>query len=165
MEDPSGAVDGLDLAVGDLVGTDHLDARAAGDDGHHVDRALWPLISRLKPADRLVLVSDAIPIAGSDATSGRLGTLEVEVRDGRATLAGTDQLGGSVLALDGSVREVAAVGSGVAMAVRAASANPAALLGLDDRGSITPGLRADLVELGDDLEIRRVMREGAWRDT
>ncbi len=33
-------------------------------DGVHVHPALWPLIARLKPVDRLVLVSDAIPLAG-----------------------------------------------------------------------------------------------------
>ena len=33
-------------------------------DGLHVDRALWPLITRLKPADRLLLVSDAVALAG-----------------------------------------------------------------------------------------------------
>ena len=33
-------------------------------DGNHVHRSLWPLVARAKPADRLVLISDALPIAG-----------------------------------------------------------------------------------------------------
>ena len=33
-------------------------------DGFHVDPALWPIVARAKPADRLLLVSDALPIAG-----------------------------------------------------------------------------------------------------
>ena len=48
-------------------------------------------------------------------------------------------------------------------AVRAAAANPAALLGLDDRGRLAAGLRADLVELdAGSLAVRRVMRAGEW---
>ena len=40
---------------------------------------------------------------------------------------------------------------------------PARAIGLDDRtGALTPGLRADLVELDGDLRVRRVMRAGAW---
>jgi N-acetylglucosamine-6-phosphate deacetylase len=31
-----------------------------------------------------------------------------------------------------------------------------------DRGRLAPGQRADLVELDDDLRVRRVMRGGAW---
>ena len=44
---------------------------------------------------------------------------------------------------------------------RAASSNPADLLGLTDRGRLAPGLRADIVVLGaETLSVRRVLREG-----
>ena len=131
-------------------------------DGIHVHPAVWPLITRLKPADRLVLVSDALPIAGTGDGRGRIGGLEVEVAGGRATLAGTATLAGSVIALDESVRSVVASGVGLAAAVAAAARNPLALLGVTDRGRIAVGQRADLVELDPDLRVRRVMRAGAW---
>ncbi|OWY58730.1 hypothetical protein B7486_78405 [cyanobacterium TDX16] len=44
----------------------------------------------------------------------------------------------------------------LADAVAAASATPAALLGLDDRGRIAPGCLADLVALDRDLEVHEV---------
>jgi N-acetylglucosamine-6-phosphate deacetylase len=44
----------------------------------------------------------------------------------------------------------------------AASANPLALIGVTDRGRIAAGLRADLVELDDAFNVRRVMRAGRW---
>jgi N-acetylglucosamine-6-phosphate deacetylase len=48
-------------------------------------------------------------------------------------------------------------------AVRAATANPAELLGLADRGRLAAGLRADLVELdAASFGVRRVMRGGEW---
>jgi N-acetylglucosamine-6-phosphate deacetylase len=46
--------------------------------------------------------------------------------------------------------------------VRAATATPAGLLGLGRVGSLRPGCSADLVVLGDDLEVQRVMHRGAW---
>ena len=45
-------------------------------DGVHVDPALWPLITRLKPADRLLLVSDALALAGMGDGRGRIGGLD-----------------------------------------------------------------------------------------
>ena len=78
------------------------------------------------------------------------------------TLAGTDTLAGSVIALDTAVRNLVAAGLPLPDAVAAASANPLALLGVGDRGRIAVGQRADLVELDDDLRVRRVMRGGSW---
>lgn len=131
-------------------------------DGHHVDAALWPIIARAKPADRLLLVSDALPTAGTGDGRSMLGTLEIDVREGRATVAGTPTLAGSVIALDAAVRNVVATGIPLAAAVRAAAGNPAALLAADDRGTIEPGRRAHLVELDDDLQVRRVTRGQGW---
>jgi N-acetylglucosamine-6-phosphate deacetylase len=131
-------------------------------DGIHVDPGLWPLIRRLKPADRLVLVSDAIELAGMGDGRGHVGGLDVEVVGQRVTLAGTSTLAGSVLALDAAVRNVVASGVPLPAAVAAAGRNPLALLGITDRGRIAVGQRADLVELGSDLAVRRVMRAGTW---
>jgi N-acetylglucosamine-6-phosphate deacetylase len=131
-------------------------------DGIHVHPAIWPLITRLKPRERLLLVSDALAVAGTPQGRGRIGDLEIEVRDGRATLAGTDTLAGSVIALDSAVRNVTTVGIPLTDAVAAASRNPLGLLGVTDRGRLAEGQRADLVELDEDLTVRRVMRGGQW---
>ena len=131
-------------------------------DGIHVHPALWPLITRLKPPDRLLLVSDAIALAGMGDGRGRIGGLEVEVVGRRVTLAGTSTLAGSVIALDTAVRNVVASGVPLPAAVAAASRNPLALLGISDRGRIAVGQRADLVELDAELRVRRVMRAGTW---
>ena len=131
-------------------------------DGEHVHRSLWPIITRTKPSDRLLLVSDAISLAGMGDGRARVGGLEVEVVAQRVTLVGTTTLAGSVIALDTAVRNLA--GSGVALpaAVAAACRNPLAMLGVTDRGRIAVGQRADLVELDEELRVRRVMREGTW---
>jgi len=131
-------------------------------DGLHVDPALWPLIRRLKPPDRLLLVSDALPIAGTNASQGTIGGLKVEVRDGRVTLAGTSTLAGCVVGLDTGVRNLVLSGIPVPVATAAATRAPLALLGVDDRGRIAAGQRADLVELDSGFRVRRVMRGGGW---
>jgi N-acetylglucosamine-6-phosphate deacetylase len=133
-------------------------------DGQHVDPSLWPLIRRAKPPDRLLLVSDAVPLAGMGDGRATMGGLEVEVRGDRCTLVAGGALAGSVIALDSAVRNLAREGWPLPEAVAAASANPAALLGLGDRGRIAVGLRADLVELDDLLRVRRVTRGEDWID-
>ena len=131
-------------------------------DGFHVHPALWPIITRTKPADRLVLISDALPLAGMGDGRTRVGGLDVEVRGGRATLVGTDTLAGSTIALDAAVRNLVRNGLPLPRAVVAASANPAALLDAHDRGRIEVGRLAHLVELDDELRVRRVLRGEAW---
>jgi N-acetylglucosamine-6-phosphate deacetylase len=131
-------------------------------DGIHVHPDLWPIITRLKPADRLLLVSDALSVAGQGDVRGRIGGLEVGVSGDRVTLLGTDTLAGSVIALDRAVRNLATSGVPLPAAIAAASRNPLALLGVTDRGRLVEGQRADVVELGADLAVRRVMRAGRW---
>jgi N-acetylglucosamine-6-phosphate deacetylase len=131
-------------------------------DGVHVHRDLWPLITRLKPPDRLLLVSDAIALAGTGEGHGSIGGLGVEVAGRRVTLAGTDTLAGSVLSLDVAMREVVSSGVPLWDAVAAASRNPLSMLGITDRGRLAARQRADLVELDGDLAVRRVMRAGEW---
>lgn len=133
-------------------------------DGHHVHPALWSLIRRAKGADRLVLVSDAIALAGMGDGRSTLGGLEVEVADGRVTLAGTTTLAGSVIALDDAVRRLVGARVPVPEAIAAATVNPLALIGQTDRGHLDVGQRADLVELDDDLAVTGVWIGGRRLD-
>jgi N-acetylglucosamine-6-phosphate deacetylase len=131
-------------------------------DGNHVHPSLFPIIVRAKPADRLVLISDALFLAGLGDLEAEVGGLAVQVRDGRCTLVVGGSLAGAVVAVDTGLRNLVRSGLPLPQAVLAASTNPARLLQADDRGSIAAGLRADLVELSDDLAVRRVMKAGEW---
>ena len=104
----------------------------------------------------------AEPIAGTNASQGIIGGLKVEVRDGRVTLAGTSTLAGCVVGLDTGVRNLVLSGIPLPDAVGAATRAPLALLGVEDRGRIQVGQRADLLELDDRYRVRRVMRDGNW---
>lgn len=133
-------------------------------DGHHVHPALWPLVVAVKPPDRVILVSDGVAPAGTGDTTGRVGELEVEVVGGRCTLAGTDTLAGGVTGLDQAVRNLVAAGVPLPGAVATVTRNPLALIGVSDRGRLAPGQCADLVELDEDLWVRRVAVRGRWTD-
>ncbi len=90
----------------------------------------------------VALVTDAVKVTGAGSGAPRLA-------DG--TLAG------SVLTMDGALGNVVRHSAvPLAHAVQAASTTPARLLGLEDRGAIAPGRRADLVAL-------EPTGTGAWR--
>ncbi len=131
-------------------------------DGHHVHPSIWPIITRTKPAERLLLVSDAIAFAGTDVRRGRIGWTEVQIEGDRCFRPETGTLAGSVIALDTAVRNLVRSGAPLHLVSAAATRNPLALLGVTDRGRLAPGQRADVVELDDDLRVRRVMRDGEW---
>jgi N-acetylglucosamine-6-phosphate deacetylase len=129
-------------------------------DGVHLHPAVVRLIteSRARP----VFVTDAMAAAGAGEGDYKLGALDVRVADGQARLSdGT--IAGSVLTLSDAVRyAVLTAGVPLALAVRAASQNPADLLSLTDRGRIHPGLRADLVLLNADLTVQATIHQGTW---
>nr|WP_026360581.1 N-acetylglucosamine-6-phosphate deacetylase [Amycolatopsis nigrescens] len=113
---------------------------------------------------RTVLITDAMSATDAADGSYRLGRLEVDVRDGVATLADNGSLAGSTLTMDNAFRNlVHSARLDVMDAVHATSAKPAALLGLTGKtGALRAGLAADLVVLDADLCPSKVLRRGEW---
>jgi N-acetylglucosamine-6-phosphate deacetylase len=127
-------------------------------DGVHVLPAVWPVVWR-SAGDRLMLVSDGLAAAGLGDGELMLGSMSVEVREGRATLAdGT--LAGSTMLLDGALRNVLGAGLDLVAASRAVSGRAADLLGASRKGRIEAGADADLLLIDDDGTIRGVMIGG-----
>ncbi|NEE60517.1 amidohydrolase family protein, partial [Streptomyces sp. SID8455] len=83
----------------------------------------------------------------------QLGPLAVSVTDGVARLVEGGSIAGSTLTLDTAFRRAVTIDRiPVEDVVRSISANPARLLGVDDRvGSLEPGKDADLVVLDEDF--------------
>lgn len=123
-------------------------------DGVHVHPRVLRLAFAALGPDRAVLVTDAVAWR-----SGRVGSIGLELRDGAPRLPdGT--LAGSAITMDAAVRTCVAAGVDAVHVLNAASATPARLLGLGDRGRIVPGLRADLVALSPALEVEQVWVAG-----
>lgn len=122
-------------------------------DGVHVAPAALEVALRIKGADRLMLVTDAMPSVGSHDTSFLLNGRRMTVRGG--VCEGEDgTLAGAHLDMAQAVRTMrAATGADVRLVSRMASGSPAAFLGLDrERGTLAPGMRADFVILDADLQ-------------
>jgi N-acetylglucosamine-6-phosphate deacetylase len=104
-------------------------------DSHHLPTSVMRVLARVKGADRLILTSDAVALARMapgvyEAAVG--GQVELSA-SGRLTLAGTPYLAGSASSLlDGVNVAVQRVGMPLEAALRCASRNPRALLGIDN---------------------------------
>lgn len=121
-------------------------------DGIHVHPHVVAMAQRAL-GERLTIVTDAVGALGMPHGRQALGRTEVVVGDDGVRLDdGT--LAGSNLAMDQGVRNlVAFTGCTSEAALHAASTAPAAVLGDTVRGTLTPGARADLVILSDDLHL------------
>ncbi|MEV0689632.1 N-acetylglucosamine-6-phosphate deacetylase [Streptomyces sp. NPDC050388] len=133
-------------------------------DGTHLHPAALQLAFRHAGPGRVAFITDAMDAAGFGDGRYMLGPLEVDVEDGVARLVEGGSIAGSTLTLDRALKRAVTVdGLPVEHAVAALSANPARLLGMDDRiGSLEPGKDADLVVLDAEFTLKGVMRRGEW---
>ena len=134
-------------------------------DGIHLDAAFLKVALRAKGVSRAVLITDAVPPAGSAPGRYRLGAQEIEfTEDGRVVLAGQDRLAGSALLMHrGIANLVRLAGIPLADAVRMATTNAARAGGFSpDAGSLVPGAPADLVQFRYDAAQFRLEIISTW---
>lgn len=124
-------------------------------DGHHVSDAALRLAIAAKGTERMMLVTDAMAVTGTDMKAFDLHGRTIYRKDGKlATEGGT--LAGSDLDMASAIRNsVERLGLGLPDVLRMASLVPAAFLRLDHEfGRIASGYRADLVLLDEDLHVQ-----------
>jgi N-acetylglucosamine-6-phosphate deacetylase len=135
-------------------------------DGVHVHPAVVSAVIASAGPARVALVTDAAAAAGLGDGAFRLGNLDVDVVSGVARVRGSSRIAGSTATMDHLFRAVAglpgASDEALAAAVQMTSTTPARALGFDDVGSLRAGLHANLVVLGQDLQLRGVMTDGEW---
>jgi N-acetylglucosamine-6-phosphate deacetylase len=114
-------------------------------DGHHLPASVVKCFARVKGAERLCLVSDAVALGGCKPGIYGGGRHEV-LPTGKIVLAGTPYLAGAGHLMDTCVANALRFTDlGMAGTARAAGNNPARILGLDDRkGRVAAGCDADL---------------------
>jgi N-acetylglucosamine-6-phosphate deacetylase len=146
-----------------ILGEVLTDARLSADiiaDGIHLDPVIVELFLKAKGQDAAVLITDATAATGMPDGRYRLGSLEVEVKDGRCMAGG--KLAGSVLTMDRAVRNVVQFARwDLQQAVRLATVNPARVTGVKQGGVLETGAPADLVVLSPSGEVRNTMVRGA----
>jgi N-acetylglucosamine-6-phosphate deacetylase len=131
-------------------------------DGAHMHDGMLAFAASVAGPERIALVTDAMAAAGTTDGSYDLGGQAVVVTDGVARLASNGSIAGSTLTMDAALRRAVAVGVPMVAACRMAATTPALAIGLFDRGGILPGQRADVLTLGQNLGVCRVLRAGEW---
>jgi N-acetylglucosamine-6-phosphate deacetylase len=144
-----------------ILGAVLTDERVSADiiaDGIHVDPAIVKLVAKAKGRE-LVLITDATAATGMPDGRYRLGSMEVDVKDGVCSFDG--KLAGSVLTMDRAVRNFAQfAGWSVSEAVSAASRNPARVAGCAAKGVLSAGVDADFLVLNERGEVLRTFVGG-----
>jgi N-acetylglucosamine-6-phosphate deacetylase len=145
--------------LGEVLTDSRLSAEIIAD-GIHVDPVIVQLFLKAKGPEAAVLITDATAATGMPDGRYRLGSLEVEVKDGRCMVG--DSLAGSVLTMDRAVRNVMQFAQwDLQPAVRLATLNPARVAGVKSGGTLQAGAPADLVVLSPSGEVRKTIIRGA----
>ena len=135
-------------------------------DGVHLhDDVLLMAIAAAGP-ERVALITDAMLAAGASDGRYRLGTLPVEVSDGRARVVEADgsagSIAGSTLTMAAAYERLIGLGLPHEQVARMAATTPARVHRLDQVGTIEAGRLADLCVVDDRGVLQRVMARGEW---
>jgi N-acetylglucosamine-6-phosphate deacetylase len=120
------------------------------------------MATHMKGVESTVLVSDSIAPAGLPDGEYDFGELKVSIKEGRSLLE-SGRLAGSTIRLRDAVRNmVELAGFPLDEAVEMATSTPARIVGVDDRkGSLTPGMDADITVINGNFSIVLTMVEGS----
>ncbi|NDV78199.1 N-acetylglucosamine-6-phosphate deacetylase [Dysgonomonas sp. 511] len=135
-------------------------------DGVHLPSPLLKLIYKVKGADRVVLVTDAMRGAGMPDGKSILGSLEdgvpVIIEDGVAKLPDRSSFAGSVATTDRLVRTyMTKGGANLLDAVQMLTLSPAKLMKIDDaKGSIAKGKDADIIIFDENINVQATIVGG-----
>lgn len=135
-------------------------------DGIHLPPPLLKLIYKIKGADRIALITDAMRGAGMPEGNSVLGNihtgLKVIIEDGVAKLPDRTSFAGSVATFDRLVRTmIQQADVPLIEAVKMATATPARIMGLSDRkGSLVIGKDADIIIFDEKINIKTTIVKG-----
>jgi len=123
-------------------------------DGLHVDPLSLRVAMRCKGRDRLMLITDAMPLVGTDLRHFLLQGRHITLQGTRLTSPDGTLAGAHLTMMQAVQNAVALLGVGIADALTMASRTPATFLGLESElGAIAPGYRADLVAFSSKFEV------------
>lgn len=113
-------------------------------DGVHVHPDVVAFLKRIKPAENIILVTDALLPTRQEEPPFLANGEEVAFRDGVWKRAADGVIAGSALTMLQGIKNLVSFGYSLPQAVQCASANPARLLGLKNKGALNAGMDADI---------------------
>ena len=131
-------------------------------DGKHLPASLLKFAVKHKGLDRISIVTDATRFAGlPDGAEKIYGFTDVVIEDGVAKVPDRSCFSGSCATTNRLVRNMINMADlTVTDAVRLATANPARMAHLRDRGTIREGAYADIVIFDDNIDVCLTMVNG-----
>ena len=121
-------------------------------DGVHVHPALVNFVGRVKPAGKVVLVTDALLPTGQ-AQGPFYANGEEVIFDGGVWKRKADKvIAGSALTMARGIKNLVDFGFSLPQATRCASTNPAEIIGLKSMGKLEVGYQADITLLDEYFE-------------
>src|SRR5437763_3136146 len=152
----------LDHREPGILGAVLTDSRLTADviaDGIHVDSIMVELLVKLKGIENIVLITDGISATGMPDGRYRLGSLEVELKQGKCLRDG--KLAGSVLTMDRALKNCMEFAKlDLHQCLRTATLNPAQVADAPNKGTLQVGADADFVVLTDEGELRATIVRG-----
>jgi len=130
-------------------------------DGFHVHPAAVNMAYKLFSDKSLIMISDSMRGCGLGDGIYTLGDLDIEVKNHKATIMGTNSPAGSVSSLYDNIKAAHNMGLPLESIVAMATINPARCIGVFDTiGSIEAGKNADILILDKDLNIDTIIKNG-----
>ena len=128
-------------------------------DGLHIHPSVLRAAHKLF-GKNMVAISDSLRCAGMPDGQYELGGQPIEMKNGKATLLGSDTLAGSSSNLLEEVRNLVSFGFSLEDAIYTVTAAPAKAARLENVGAIGVGKQADLLLLTEELELDAVYIDG-----
>ena len=113
-------------------------------DGRHVHPEVVAFLARVKPIKNIVLITDALRPTAQTQPPFTANEDEVFLEDGVWKRSSDSVIAGSALTMLEGIKNLVSCGLTLPQAVTCASANPARILGLTSKGSLEPGMDADI---------------------
>lgn len=149
---------GVDEAV---LLSDEMYAEVIPDsEGRHVRPLMLKFILKVKGADKVIIITDAMD--GTGISDASVDVNLIEKTEFSPAQAADYMLGGSLLTMDRAVYNMKRhTGVGMADLFKMASLNPAKVIGIDhEAGSLEKGKRANLIFVTEDIQVRKVFLDG-----
>jgi len=135
-------------------------------DGHHLPAGLLKLIYKIKGADNICLVTDAMRGAGMPEGNSFIGAkgegLSCIIENGVAKLPDRSAFAGSVATADRLIKTmVKEAGISITDAVKMLTETPARVMNISNKGVLKKGFDADIVIFDNDINIKKVIKGGS----
>ena len=130
-------------------------------DGFHIHPDLYKLLRRVKPIEKIVLITDALKPTEQAKGPFFANGEEVIFQDGVFRRETDKVINGSALTMIKGVKNLVDSGFSLEEAVRTSSFNPAQIMHYQKKGAIIPGYDADLVVFSRDFRVMATVAGGA----